>query len=207
MIMLSFTQYLNENFKNFIGPDSIEDRRKYADEVWDILQKSYAHIGGMKGSGFGTKEDIITNIPFWKLYTKNDKVIAAVFYKDKNGRKAVAIATDGSDVASKVIDSIYKASLGVAYGEKSGRALGKMMKATDWKTLEPFLMKPEHVKKITGDDTISVDKFGYDSLEPDDKFTYDKYPKLRPYMYVRSLGGEMHLKVSMGTPNLPIVKK
>jgi hypothetical protein len=205
--MLSFSQYLDENFKNFIGPDSIEGRRKYADEVWDILKKSYSHIGGMKGKGFSSKEDMIKNIPFWKLYTKNGKVIAAVFYKDKNGRKAVAIATDGSETSSKVMDDIYRAYLGIAYGEKSGRALGKMMKAVDWETLKTFLLSPNDVKKLTGVDTIHIDKFGYDNLDPNDQFTYDKYPKLRPYMYVRELGGEMHLKVSMGTPNLPIFKK
>jgi hypothetical protein len=42
------------------------------------------------------------------------------------------------------------------------------------------------------------------NLDVKDKFTYDKFPQLKPYFYVRELGGEMHLKVSMGTPNLKI---
>lgn len=49
--MLSFSQYLNENYKNFIGPQSIPQREKWIDQAWDIVQKSYAPIGGIKGSG------------------------------------------------------------------------------------------------------------------------------------------------------------
>jgi hypothetical protein len=202
--MLSFKQYISENFKNFIGPKSKSDREKWADQVWDILQKSYAPIGGIKGSGFASKQDMIDNIPFWKIYTKNDKVVAAAFYKDKGGRKSVAIATDGSDLGKKIVGDIFKASLGVSYGEKSGPALGAMMKTVPWDNLKNFLMTPEQVKKVTGEDAISVSAFGYENLDDKDKKTYDKFPQLKPYFYVRELGGEMHLKVSMGTPNLKI---
>lgn len=202
--MISFKQHLSENYKNFIGPDSIEKRRKWADQTWDILQKSYESIGGIKGSGFKNKEDMIQNIPFWKIYTKNDKVVAAAFYKDKNGRKSVAIATDGSDLGSKIVDDIFKSSLGVSYGEKSGKSLGKMMKAVSWDTLEKFLLKPSDVKRITKEDVIPIDKFGSENLSEKDMFTYNKYPQLRPYMYIREIGGENFLKVAMGTPNLPI---
>jgi hypothetical protein len=203
--MLSFKQYISENFKNFIGPKSKSDREKWADQVWDILQKSYAPIGGIKGSGFASKQDMIDNIPFWKIYTKNDKVVAASFYKDKGGRKSVAIATDGSDLGKKIVGDIFKASLGVSYGEKSGPALGTMMKTVPWDNLKNFLMTPEQVKKVTGEDAISVSAFGYENLDDKDKKTYDKFPQLKPYFYVRELGGEMHLKVSMGTPNLKIL--
>jgi len=205
--MLSFSDYsLQENYKNFIGPSSEQDRLLWIDQVWDILQSSYKAIGGIKGNGFTNKESLVTNIPFWKLYTKNDKVVAAAFYKDKSGRKAVAIATDGSELGSKIVSDMYQAGLGVSYGEKSGKALGKMMKVVPWDVLQGFMLKPADVSKLTGDATVVVDKFGYDNLDDKDKFSYDKYPKLRPYMYVRELGGSMHLKVSIGTPNLPIIK-
>jgi hypothetical protein len=202
--MLSFLQYLSENYKNFIGPNSKEQRERWADEVWSILQKSYAPIGGIKGKGFNSKQDMIDNIPFWKIYTKNDKVVAAAFYKDKGGRKAVAIATDGSDLGKKIVADIYKASLGVSYGEKSGPALGTMMKTIDWDVLKNFMFTPDQLEKISGDKVIRVEKFGVDNLNDKDKFTYDKFPKLRPYFYVRELDGEMHLKAAMGTPGLKI---
>jgi hypothetical protein len=202
--MLSFKNFLSENYKNFIGPSSIAQREKWADQAWEILQKSYAPIGGVKGNGFNSKQDMIDNIPFLKLYTKGDKVLAAVFYKDKGGRKSVAIATDGSDIGKKVVGDIFKASLGVSYGEKSGPALATMMKAVPWETLERFLFTPEQLEKISGEKVIRVEKFGVENLDPKDKFTYDKFPILKPYFYIRELGGEMHLKAAMGTPNLKI---
>jgi hypothetical protein len=203
--MLSFKQYLNENYKNFIGPSSREDREKWADQAWNILQKSYAPIGGIKGSGFNSKQDMIDNIPFWKIYTKNDKLVAAAFYKDKNGRKSVAIATDGSDLGKKIVSDIFKASLGTSYGEKSGPALATMMKNVPWETLKNFMFTPDQLEKISGEKVIRVEKFGVENLDEKDKFTYEKFPQLRPYFYVRELGDEMHLKAAMGTPGLKII--
>jgi hypothetical protein len=205
--MKTFTSFISENYKNFIGPSSISDREKWVDQVWSILQKSYAPIGGIKGSGFSSKEDMIQNIPFWKLYTKNEKVVAAAFYKDKGGRKSVAIATDGSDLGKKIVGDMFKSSLGVSYGEKSGPALSLMIKSVPWDTLENFMLTPVEVSRISGENVIPVEKYGYKKLEEKDKFTYDKFPQLRPYFYVRELGGKMHLKASMGTPNLSIIKK
>ena len=202
--MLSFKQFIPENYKNFIGSNSKPNREKWVDQAWDILQKSYAPIGGIKGNGFKSKQDMIDNIPFWKIYTKGDKLIAAAFYKDKGGRKSVAIATDGSDLGKKIVGDIFKASLGVSYGEKSGPALATMIKNVPWETLEKFLFTPEELEKISGDKVIRVEKFGAENLDPKDKFTYDKFPKMRPYFYIRELGGEMHLKAAMGTPNLKI---
>lgn len=205
--MLSFKRYLVENYKNFIVPDSLNDREKWADEVWSILQKSYAPIGGIKGKGFTTKQDMIDNIPFWKIYTKNNKIVAAVFYKGKGGRKAVAIATDGSDLGKKIVADIYKASLGVSYGEKSGAALGTMMKTIPWDTLKNFMFTPGQLEKISGEKIMSLKQFGVQNLDDKDQFTYNKFPELRPYFYVRELDGEMHLKAAMGTPGLEIFKK
>lgn len=202
--MLSFKQYISENFKNFIGPKSKTDKEKWVDQVWDILQKSYAPIGGIKGAGFSSKQDMVDNIPFWKIYTKNDKVIVAALYKDKGGRKSVAIATDGSDLGKKIVGDIFKSSLGVSYGEKSGPALATMMKSVPWETLQRFLFTPDQLEKISGEKVIRVEKFGIENLDPKDKFTYEKFPQLKPYFYIRELGGEMHLKAAMGTPNIKI---
>ena len=203
--MLSFSQFMNENYKNFIGPNSREKREKWADQAWDIVQKSYAPIGGIKGSGFGSKQDMIDNLPFWKIYTKGDKLVAAAFYKDKGGRKSVAIATDGSDLGKKIVGDIFKASLGVSYGEKSGAALGTMMKIVPWEELQKFLFTPKQLEKISGKKVTLLSKSNIGDLDEKDKMTYKRFPELKPYFYVRELDGELHLKVAMGTPNLPIL--
>lgn len=130
--------------------------------------------------------------------------MAAAFYKDKGGRKSVAIATDGSDLGKKIVGDIFKASLGVSYGEKSGPALATMMKVVPWETLKNFMFTPNQLSKISGEKIMTVDEFGANNLDEKDQFTYNKFPQLRPYFYVRELGGEIHLKAAMGTPNLPI---
>lgn len=203
--MLSFSQFMNENYKNFIGPNSREKREKWVDQAWDIVQKSYAPIGGIKGSGFGSKQDMIDNLPFWKIYTKGDKLVAAAFYKDTGGRKSVAIATDGSDLGKKIVGDIFKASLGVSYGEKSGPALGTMMKIVPWEELQKFLFTPKQLEKISGKKVTPVSRYDINDLDEKDQMTYKRFPELKPYFYIRELDGELHLKVAMGTPNLPIL--
>lgn len=74
---------LNERFVNIFSDE--ETKRKYASDVWDILQKSYADIGGIKGSGFKTIDDMVKNIPFWKLSVHDGVVDAVAMYKDKGG--------------------------------------------------------------------------------------------------------------------------
>ena len=39
-----------------------QEKEKYVDEVWDMLQTAYSSIGGIKGSGFESKEDMIKKI-------------------------------------------------------------------------------------------------------------------------------------------------
>jgi hypothetical protein len=202
--MIRFKQFISEGYKNFIGSNSKDQREKWADQVWEILQKSYAPLGGIKGGGFASKQDMIDNIPFWKLYTRNDRVVAAAFYKDKGGRKSVAVATDGSDLGKKIVQDMFKAGLKTAYGEKSGPALATLMKTIEWDVLRQFLIDPTEVEKITGEKIVPLSKYGHENLSEKDKMTHDKFPQLKPYFYVRELGGEMRLKVSVGTPNLKI---
>lgn len=147
---------------------------------------------------------MIDNIPFWKIYTKGEKAVAVAFYKDKGGRKSVAVATDGSDLGKKIVGDIFKASLGVSYGEKSGPALATMIKNVPWDTLKNFMLTPDQVQKISGKEVTKPEKFGIENLLPKDKVTYDKFPQLRPYFYLRKLDGEMRLKAAMGTPGLKI---
>lgn len=90
---MRFKNFINEAFINVF---SSEDKRKYVDDVWDIIQSTYSRLGGIKGSGFSSKEDMIASIPMWKLVRKNGKIIAVQLYKDTNGRKFVAAGTDNS---------------------------------------------------------------------------------------------------------------
>lgn len=210
--MISFRQYLTEqflteNYKNLIGPESRIEKEAWADQVWEMLQKSYAPIGGIKGSGFSSKEDMINNIPFWKLYVKNGKVIVVVLYKDKSGRKIVALGADGSDFSKEVLSNILKSSLKVSYSEMSGPFLGFLMKIIPFDELKKYILTIDQVKKLTGDILTPVTDFTYKSLDEKDKKTYDRFEQLRNYFYIREIGNKNHLKISIGTPNLQIFGK
>lgn len=71
---------IDESFENLIGFDkkTIEKKKQYAQDVYAILQQSYQKIGGVKGSGFSSIQDMIDNIYFWKLYKQNGKVAAVL---------------------------------------------------------------------------------------------------------------------------------
>lgn len=201
---------LLESYKNFIGFDeeAIKKKEKWADEVWDMLQKSYAAIGGIKGSGFGSKKEMIHKIPFWKLKTRNGQLKLVVMYKDKGGRKSVAIGTDGSDEAKKLLAKQMKEELKRSFGEKSSAALGFTLKNIPWPVIEPFIQTPRQAQKTLGPekDVIPIDKFDISKLSSGDMKTYKRFDFLRPYFYVRQLGDsdQYKLKVMIGTPGLKI---
>lgn len=192
---------LSESFKNLIGPASKDEREQYADQTWDILQSSYKKIGGIKGSGFMNKQDMIDNILFWKIFVRGGKVIAAALYKDKSGRKGVAYATDGSADGVKVLAGIFKQDIGRSYEELSGPALVLMMKQHDPQAVRPYLMTPKEVEKIL---KKPIGKVVVDDLNPEDKRLYDRFEDFKEYFYIRELDGHPHMKLSIGTPNLKI---
>jgi hypothetical protein len=114
-----------------------------AQQVYALLQASYAEIGGIKGNGFENKEDMIANILFWKMAIKDGKVEVAIIYKDKGGRKSVAIGSTGSAWARIKIADMFKNEIKRSYGEKSKSALGLMLKVFPENAIKPFLHTPE----------------------------------------------------------------
>jgi len=184
---------LNEAFKNFIGDDP--KKYEWVDRVWDILQLSYKPIGGIKGNGFGSKEEMIAKIPFWKIFTRGDDVKVVAMYKDRAGRKGVAYGTDGSAEGMKFLGKIFAADLDKSFTEVSGPLLGFILKSVGFEALEPFFV----VKKASDKIIIPDDEYVQQNLSQKDRFTWSKFPKLRPYFYVREIGGKPHLKISIGT--------
>jgi hypothetical protein len=196
---------LFERFINLIGDD--ERKHHYKDEVYALLQKSYEPLGGIKGSGFSSPDEMVKNIPFWKLVKKNDKIIVVILYKDKNGRKSVALGTDGTDLAKSVVQNIIKQEDNRSYSEKSKAALGMFLKSNN--NPEDGLVPINTVNKIIDDPIIPLtDKWPEISDVENDsiKLTLNKYPFLKNYAYFRNINGEWLMKVMSGKPNIPIDK-
>lgn len=169
--------FLSEKFVNVFEPDK---KKKYVDDVWDILQKSYEYAGGIKGSGFESKEDMIEKIPFWKLNVKNGKVIAVKMYKNKDGRKSVASGVLKDDKANySAYAEMVKHDLKRAYMEISDKSL-------------------DYIKNLLGDDfqqfVIPVEKVK-EKLKKADIIPIDSY------FYQRKINGEYITKIMIGNIN------
>lgn len=201
----TYLQFVNESFKNFIGGRSAE-KALYADQVWDILQTSYASIGGIAGSGFQSKDDMIENIPFWKLSIKDGKVHAAALYKDKAGRKTVAIGADGSDYGKAKATDMLKNDIKRSYGEVSKAPLAVLLKSYPKDVLEQFLRTPQEVVSILRKSDIHpISKLPVDEWPADAIKTIEKFPWIEKYGYIRKIGPGDFFKVLFGAPGNKIV--
>lgn len=131
--MKRLTQYIKENIitEHFLTITKKEDMKKYSNDVWDILQKSYAYIGGI--AGINSIDDIINDTDMWKLVRRNGKITAMKAYKFKNnGRKANCGGSDGTEQGKKDLMKIYQED-GICkdrkqYGEYSGKAISTVLK-------------------------------------------------------------------------------
>ena len=184
---------VKENYKNLFDT---EEKQKYADEVWDLIQNSYKPIGGIKGNGFKNKEDMINNISFWKLYIKDNKIIAVILYKDKNGRKSVAGGTDGSADGKKQFIKMKQDDLLLkrSYSEVSDKVLSNIYRNT-----------PDFINYVIPfNDVVSILNVPIKKPTSNDVYLL-KYPELKDYFYMREINDEWITKIMIGTPNKKII--
>ena len=192
----TYEVYLSETFKNLINKDPAKE--KYKDEVFALLQSAYAPIGGIHGSGFRNPDDMVANIPFWKLVVRSGKVVAVAMYKDSSGRKRVAIATDGTEQGKAGIRQIVTEDYQRAYFEISDRSLSFQAKTLGYDFLKKYAKTPAEASKITGD-SIEIPS----SDDPEVK----RHPELAKFFYRREIGGTLHTKIMFGTTGKKIVGK
>jgi hypothetical protein len=178
---------LQEKIDNFFLDDT-EQREKFIDQVWNIIQASYAKIGGVKGNGLNTKEQMINQIPMWKIYRKGNMVKIVVFYKDKNGRKGVLTATDGSAEAKEYLKKIIKDEFKTerSWKEVSHSMLRFIKTLYSEQELNDIAIPVETVVELLPDDIIV----------PTGKYTY-----------TRNIGGEEIEKMALGSPYKTIKDK
>jgi hypothetical protein len=157
------------------------------------IQSSYAKIGGIHGSGFESKEDMIRNMPFWKIAKRGGEVVAVAIYKDKGGRKRVAAGTDGSKEGKEAFADIASSDLDQkrSYSELSGPSLGFVKKRYKG-DITKHLIKPQDAEAILG---LSL-QYPVSDTDPE----VAAHPELADYFYIRDIGGEPHTKLMLGTP-------
>lgn len=193
--MISFKEYLEEGYKNLFTDSQ---KRKYAEEAFSQLKKSYEKIGGIHGSGFNDVEDFIKNIPFWKLrFGPDGELVAGAYYKDKNGRKRIAVSSDGSALGKKYVADMMISDLtqGRSFVEQSSSSLAFLAKQIGYDLLTKYAIDPIAFEKISGEKLSPV--------ESDDPEII-KHPQLKKFFYRRDIGGELHTKIALGSPGKTI---
>jgi len=185
-------ELLTERYFNAFKP---EDKKKYAQEIWDMLQRSYAPIGGIHGSGFNSIDDMVNANHMIKVGIRNGKPVMAAIYKNKDGaRKKVAMGTDGSDEGIALARDSLKAEFttGRAYGEISGPVMGAVKKMIAPEILSTFLVPASEVSAM-------INKEITPGAGPDMRTMGENDP-YNQFYYQRNIGGEMHTKVAYGDP-------
>ena len=192
-------KFLREKFINLIGDDP--KKHEYAHEVHSMIQKSYEKAGGIHGSGYKDPHDMVKNIPMWKIKKHQGKIVAAAMYKDKGGRKAVAIGTDGSDHGKSAAAEILKSEIlrKRSFSEKSHSSLSFIKKHIGSDELKKHLIHRDEVHKHLPGEEIRH--------PPHDDSEVQRHPEFKDHFYQRKIGNEWHTKVMMGTPGKAIVKK
>jgi hypothetical protein len=159
--------------ERFVNLHTKQEMLPYIDTIWDILQKSYAPIGGFLTAS--SKEDLINKTGLAKLVRKDGKIVAVKIYKDDKGRKSIAAGTDGSEEGKRWLIKMFQedVNLGRAWGEFSGKAEHLMLKHGG------VPMPNALAAQVLGKPIIS--------LHPDG------------FHYTREIMGEPHEKILIGT--------
>ena len=87
----------------------------------------------------------------WKLIRKGGKIVTVAMYKDKKGRKRVAVGTNGTPAGKEGLRMIVTEDVKMhrSYGEISGPSLGFFMKTTA--EAESHFLEPKVVEKLLKD--------------------------------------------------------
>jgi hypothetical protein len=178
--MFYYSEFINEGYINmFDDVKSLALKKKYAQKVWDVLNSSYKSIGGLIGNGFRNIDDMINNIPFWKIFVDSeDNVKIVTLYKFSPNRKSVAVGTDGTIESKKILKKSLKSDFTVSYTEVSDNLLNYLLKVFP-DLIEQYKIPVEEVKKIS--------KKNIESIPNED------------YYYMRVIGNVKKKKLMVGT--------
>lgn len=177
--MLKFSEYLYEKILNIgLNPKHEKHREGYRKQIHDVIQRSYRDVeGGYGGHGSGSEAeskaihaDISDNAI--KATRRGDKITHASVYKQKHGRKIIAVGTDGSkqgsadfgqnarednkqkrawtEVSGKAEKAYRKHGMPQVPSSEAGKLTGKKVKVKDSERYSRDIGGQEHEKTILG---------------------------------------------------------
>lgn len=185
-------EFLTERFFNAF---TVPDKLKYANEIWDMLQRSYKAIGGIHGTGFESIDDMVKSNYMFKVGLDHGTPVMVGIYKNKDGgRKKVAMGTNGSKRGIEIARDALKNEIktGRAYGEFSGSVFGAVKKMYPPEILTTLLVPASEVSAIINKEIVIG--------AGEDMKTMGENDPYAEYYYQREIGGELHTKVAYGDP-------
>ena len=172
-----------EKYTNLFRDDPKSNFDKWKDQAYDLLQKSYAPIGGLLG--VPDVDALVNDSDMWKIVNHGNQILAICIYTFKRtGRKLTACGClqgpDGkADPGAKAwLYDILAADMKIRNG---------------WAEVD---RKMEHIMQKCGGVPVPVDVA--ELLMAGKHFTY-KDPD--GYHYRRIIGGEEHTKILYANPN------
>lgn len=169
-------EIITEEYKTVVI-DKTTDKTKFGDEVWSILDKSYAKLGGFKS--YDNKTHMFTEFGMWILvFDEDENIIASIIFKNQHGNKLVGLGTDGQPQSkNELIHVLRKLRNQKNFWAEVSGPLEKL-----FNTLDIPLISNNYAKKLTGKEILEHDEDGYH--------------------YVRYIAGQPTRKIIMGYPEI-----
>lgn len=141
--------------------DTADDKLRFGDAVWDILNKSYAKLGGFKS--FDNKNHMITEPGMWLLILDDDEnLMAAIVFKNLNGNKLIGLGTNGEvQGKNELINSLRNLKNKKNFWAEVSGPLEKLFDTLDFPKIEN-----KYAKELTGKEIVNYDN---------DKYHYTRY--------------------------------
>lgn len=185
--------------------EDLSIKESYYKTVYELLETAYSSCGGINsGSGFKDPNDMLMNIPFWRLTIKFGRIISVMMFKEKrHGLKMVAYAPL-TDIDLSIRSSDIEFMMNNSYVELSGALLVVVLKylGANWKqyiqsSINDIIEKESELLM----DFLSTNKIPLDS-ELIYKRLRNDWPELLSFCYLRIIGNEKKLKVILGSVNV-----
>lgn len=157
-----------------------DQKKKYVDQVWDILQQSYAKIGGFKSAS--SPQELIEIPGYWKIVKRDGDITAVNLYREVPHTSTFKVYASGAVTDGNTATD-------------QGRSDYMMMKKDDVKQERSWAEVSGSAEKIAKrlNSTPIPNKFAA-------YLTGKEILKLNPdgYHYTRLIMGEPHEKIIYG---------
>ncbi|PNW26939.1 hypothetical protein [Formosa algae] len=187
-----------------LGTKNQKEKTLYANTVYNLLEDAYSSCGGINlASGFKNADDMIKNIPVWRLTFNNNELISVMLFKVKSNKLKMVAYAPLTNIDPVIRKSDLQFMLNNSFAELSGKLLSITLKEIK-STWRAFVSKSPKQTLKKGIITLST-YLKTKALPKNSEGMYWKlkkdYPELLEYCYLRKIGNEFKLKILVESIN------